>query len=255
MFRDVSDYRWSAQYIKWMADMGVIDGFPDGTFQPEGLVTREQIAAIMRRYSFALNLWNRGELTELFKAVVTIACTFADGKGGQGSGFFISPTIIATNEHVIKQATKMTCYGALGTITPKLKAITDISDLQDLALLESPVASPVWLKLREKEVYQGMHCGVMGTPIGYPNNFSQGIISNINRESWTGRLDWFQTDAAINPGNSGGAIIDGRGEVCGVTVAKVASAGIEGVAFGIKVDRLRRFAKKLGGVDFDANRN
>jgi S1-C subfamily serine protease len=249
-FRDVSEHRWSAEYIKWMTDMGVLEGYPDGTFRPEQPVTREQAAAMLRRYSFALNLWNRGELPELLKSVVTIAATFPDGKSGQGTGFFISPTVIATNEHVVKQATSLTFYGALGTVKPRLKALTDIQDLQDLALLESPVPSPVWLKLREKDVYQGMHVGVLGTPIGYPNNFSQGVISHTNRESWTGRLDWFQTDAAINPGNSGGPVIDGRGHVCGVAVAKVAASGIEGVAFGIKVDRLRRFAEKLGGVEF-----
>jgi len=246
MFADVSKDRWSAAYIKWMADMDVINGFPDGTFRPEEPVTREQTAAILRRYSFALNLWGRGELADVFKAVVTIATQLPDGKAGQGTGFFVSPTIIATNEHVVKGGTKFTAYGTLGTVTLKLKALTDISDLQDLALLESPTPSPTWLRLREKEVYQGMHCGVLGTPIGYPNNFSQGVVSNINRESWTGRLDWFQTDAAINPGNSGGPIIDGRGEVCGVTVAKIAAAGIEGMAYGIKADRLKRFAERMG---------
>lgn len=246
MFTDVSKDRWSAEYIKWMADMGVIDGFPDGTFKPEQGLTREQAAVMLRRYSFALNLWGRGELTDIFKAVVTISTTLPDGKAGQGTGFFVSPTIIATNEHVVKGGTKFTAYGAMGMAALKLKALTDVSDLQDLALLEYPTPSPVWLRLREKEVYQGMHCGVLGTPIGYPNNFSQGVVSNINRESWTGRLDWFQTDAAVNPGNSGGPIIDGRGEVCGVTVAKVMAEGIEGMAYGIKVDRLKRFAERMG---------
>ena len=246
MFTDVSDSRWSAAYIKWMVDMDVITGFPDGTFKPEQGLTREQAAAMLRRYSFALNLWGKGDLENSFKSVVTIATQMSDGKAGQGSGFFISPAVIATNEHVVKGGNKFTAYGALGTLPLKLKALTDISDLQDLALLESPTPSPTWLKLREKEVYQGMHCGVLGTPIGYPNNFTQGIVSHINRESWTGRLDWFQTDAAVNPGNSGGPIIDGRGEVCGVTVAKVMAEGIEGMAYGVKVDRLKRFAERMG---------
>jgi S1-C subfamily serine protease len=205
---------------------------------------------MLRRYSFALNLWGKGDLENAFKSVVTIVSRASDGKAGQGSGFFISPTIIATNEHVVKGGEDFIAYGALGTLTLKLKALTDISDLQDLALLESPMPSPNWLRLREKEVYQGMHCGVLGTPIGMPNTFTQGIVSHVNRESWTGRLDWFQTDAAINPGNSGGPIIDGRGEVCGVSVAKVIGTEIEGIAYGIKADRLKRFAEKLGGVQF-----
>lgn len=250
MFRDVSDYRWSAEYIKWMAAMDVIQGFPDGTFRPEDSITREQAAAMFRRYSFALTLWGKGDLENIFKSVVTIVSRDSDGKSSQGTGFFISPTIIATNEHVIKHGKEFVAYGALGTLNLRLKALTDISDLQDLALMESPALSAYWLKLREKEVYQGMHCGVLGTPIGLPNSFSQGIISNTNRESWTGRLDWFQTDAAINPGNSGGPIIDGRGEVCGISVAKVIGTEIEAIAYGIKVDRLKRFAEKFGGVKF-----
>lgn len=251
IFKDVSPDRWSAEYIKWMADMDVLNGFPDGTFNPEEPLTREQAAAMLRRYSFALNLWGKGDLTDAFKAVVTIVAQSAEGKSlGQGTGFFINPTIIATNEHVVKGGKDFIAYGALGTLTLKLKALTDISDLQDLALLESSTPSPTWLRLREKEVYQGMHCGVLGTPIGMAGTFTQGVVSHTNRESWTGRLDWFQTDAAINPGNSGGPIIDGRGEVCGVTVAKVIGTEIEGIAYGIKADRLKRFAEKLGGVQF-----
>jgi S1-C subfamily serine protease len=251
MFTDVSPDRWSANYIKWLTDMDVISGFPDGTFRPEEGLTREQIAVILRRYSFALCLWDKAGLEDAFKSVVTLVTQLPDGKSGQGTGFFISPTVIATNEHVVKSGTKFTAYGAMGQVSLKLKALTDIRDLQDLALLESPIPSPTWLKLREKPIYQGMHIGVLGTPIGLPNTFTQGVISNLNRESWTGKLDWFQTDAAVNPGNSGGPIIDGRGEVCGVTVAKVQGVGIEGIAYGIKVDRLKRFAEGVG-VKLDA---
>ena len=52
-FTDVTDTRWSADAIQLAADDGIIAGYPDGSFDPEGTLTREQIAVIwlrMKRY-------------------------------------------------------------------------------------------------------------------------------------------------------------------------------------------------------------
>jgi S1-C subfamily serine protease len=250
MFKDLPENHMFYADIMRLAKLGLISGYEDGTVRPDEYLTLGRYCAIENRKSFRERI-EKDILEAVLPAVVTIVTQLPDGKSGQGTGFFLSPAIIATNEHVVKNGTKFTAYGAMGQVSLKLKALTDIRDPQDLALFESPIPSPTWLKLREKPIYQGMHIGVLGTPIGLPNTFTQGVISNLNREGWTGKLDWFQTDAAVNPGNSGGPIIDGRGEVCGVTVAKVQGVGIEGIAYGVKVDRLKRFAEGMG-VKLDA---
>lgn len=50
-FSDVSDGDWYAQAVNWAASVGVVNGFDDGTFQPNAAITREQLAAILRNYA------------------------------------------------------------------------------------------------------------------------------------------------------------------------------------------------------------
>ena len=55
-FTDVSKDAWYAQAVAWAAKNGVVTGVGDGKFDPEGKITREQMAAILYRYSKALGL-------------------------------------------------------------------------------------------------------------------------------------------------------------------------------------------------------
>ena len=50
-FTDVADGDWYAQAVNWAASVGVVNGFDDGTFQPNVAITREQMAAILRNYA------------------------------------------------------------------------------------------------------------------------------------------------------------------------------------------------------------
>ena len=49
-FRDVGD-TWYTDAIRWAAEQGIVEGYPDGTFGPNDPVTREQMATILYRYS------------------------------------------------------------------------------------------------------------------------------------------------------------------------------------------------------------
>lgn len=44
-----------------------------------------------------------------------------------------------------------------------------------------------------------------------------------------------ETSAAINPGNSGGPLVNMKGEVIGITSAKVASVGVEGLGYAMSI--------------------
>ena len=51
IFED-SDYEsWYGRYLEWASENGIIDGYDDGTFRPDVLLTREQIAAILQRFA------------------------------------------------------------------------------------------------------------------------------------------------------------------------------------------------------------
>lgn len=48
-FSDVKDGDWYAPYINWGAEKGLIIGYGNGTFGPDDLITREQMAAVLAR--------------------------------------------------------------------------------------------------------------------------------------------------------------------------------------------------------------
>ena len=49
-FADVTD-EWYATAVNWAANVGVVNGYEDGTFKPNDAITREQLAAILMNYS------------------------------------------------------------------------------------------------------------------------------------------------------------------------------------------------------------
>lgn len=50
-FSDVNTDEYYAPYVKWAAENKIINGYGDGTFGPDDLITREQMAAIIYRYA------------------------------------------------------------------------------------------------------------------------------------------------------------------------------------------------------------
>lgn len=48
-FSDVPSDYWAYRWIAWLADLGLVAGYPDGTYQPENVVTRGQMAVFVSR--------------------------------------------------------------------------------------------------------------------------------------------------------------------------------------------------------------
>lgn len=46
-FSDVAEGKWYTEPVLQMSDAGAVTGFPDGTFQPDGTVTRAQVANVL----------------------------------------------------------------------------------------------------------------------------------------------------------------------------------------------------------------
>ena len=63
-FADVND-EWYATAVNWAANVGVVNGFEDGTFRPNQPITREQLAAILMNYAVykGEDVSNRADLT------------------------------------------------------------------------------------------------------------------------------------------------------------------------------------------------
>ena len=63
-FADVDD-EWYATAVNWAANVGVVNGYEDNTFQPNTAITREQLAAILMNYAAykGEDVSNRADLT------------------------------------------------------------------------------------------------------------------------------------------------------------------------------------------------
>lgn len=52
-FKDVSDDYWARKAIGQLATLGVIGGYPDGTFKPEGVITRAELCTLLMKAKIA----------------------------------------------------------------------------------------------------------------------------------------------------------------------------------------------------------
>ena len=64
-FSDVPDGEWYSSAVAWAKETGVVKGITDSTFEPDGLITREQLATMLFRFSSSaqVSVPERADLT------------------------------------------------------------------------------------------------------------------------------------------------------------------------------------------------
>jgi serine protease Do len=87
----------------------------------------------------------------------------------------------------------------------------------------------------------------IGSPFGFENSVSAGVVSGVHRALPDGQMvPFIQTDVAVNPGNSGGPLLNAQGQVVGVNSQIYSrSGGYMGLSFAIPVDVAARVADQL----------
>jgi hypothetical protein len=170
-----------------------------------------------------------------------------------GSGFLFEPRgYILTNYHVIAGAQRI---GVVLFNASKHEAeVVAVDEYKDLALLKIEGQDLPIAPIGTSEKMDVMdHVMVLGFPliedIGTELSMSDGRINSI-REG--GRIPWFQIDANVNPGNSGGPLVNDKGEVIGIAVAKLNAlkmmeqAGVvpERVNYAIPIDEAKYLIRK-----------
>lgn len=178
---------------------------------------------------------NLPQLVEnLSPSVVTIFT-----QGGLGSGVVYSADgLILTNEHVIRGATTVEVGFADGQrVEGTVKASDPVTDLALVQAKRTGLPKPTYQSDLPKV---GEGALVLGSPLGFENTATAGIISGLHRSipgsasNSLSLVDLIQTDAPISPGNSGGAVINMRGEVIGISEAYIPpSAGAVSLGFAI----------------------
>lgn len=157
-----------------------------------------------------------------------------------GSGWIInSDGLIVTNSHVVADAISIRVSLADGRSFPSIGVRTDPST--DLAIVKIDARGlPVASTGDSGTLKVGQPVAAIGNALGLGTNMSGGWVSRLNASitlSDGSRLSGLiGTDAAINPGNSGGPLINAKGEVVGITSAKLTGTGVEGIGYAISIN-------------------
>lgn len=141
----------------------------------------------------------------------------------QGTGFFVTPNLIATAGHVVKDTKSFEVMFQDGT---RAKAdfvhmeSLDRCDVGFIQLRSEHRKKRPYLNL-DVEIEIGERLIILGYPWGLNNGIAltQGVISLPNRkEPFFGVKLVVQTDVASYPGNSGSPVIDMDGECVGILI-------------------------------------
>ncbi len=161
---------------------------------------------------------------------------------GVGSGWIIDGDgIIVTNYHVVEGASAITVTMDNGnTYTADINSVAT-DPLNDLAILKIDAHNlPALKRGHASSLRVGDWVIAIGNALGQGIRATEGIISRkevaLPVSHGQTLYDLLETSAAINPGNSGGPLVNLAGEVVGITSAKIAQIGVEGMGYAISID-------------------
>ncbi len=203
---------------------------PPAESQSTGLPSIADVVAVVRPSVVAID-------TEVTRTFFRRSYT----QEGAGSGWIIDENgVIVTNSHVVDGAESISVTlddGRTFTVDPNTVAI---DSLEDLAVLNIDADNLPALDIGgSSELRVGDWLVAIGNPLGLGISAKEGIVSRLGVtlavDSQT-LDDLIETSAAINPGNSGGPLVNMKGEVSGITSAKIALVGIEGLGYAISID-------------------
>ena len=174
-----------------------------------------------------------------------------------GSGVIISnegnDCYILTNYHVVENISKAVVKVGDQQYEATAVGADAKTDLAVIKINASGLTPMEWGD--SSEVTVGEWVMAIGSPYGYENTVTTGIVSALYRSDvlsssdglgTTVYTDMIQTDAAINPGNSGGALVDSEGKLIGInTYISSTSQSSAGLGFAIPSNEAKQIADQL----------
>ncbi len=186
---------------------------------------------------------------------------------GLGSGTIISKNdkelLILTSYHVVEGCSSLYVTFTDGNaVDGTVKAASDTQDIAIVAVPLSDISEETMSAIKiatlcMRDVNVGEGCIVIGNALGYGMSVTSGIVSAVNRdftvENHTYKL--IQTDAAINNGNSGGCMLNAKGEVIGISEAKLVDSSVEGMCYAIPISANSELIQNLlnGNSEVETN--
>ena len=174
-------------------------------------------------------------VTKVKPAVVSVTTEVA-----KGSGFVIDGEqgYIATNEHVVANAQNIEVTMDNGETFPA--SVVGKDALTDIAVIKVDASDLPYTCLgNSSSLAIGEWVLAIGNAFGMGLRVTEGIISGLDVAitllSGEKLYALIETTAAINPGNSGGPLVNMKGEVVGITSAKILGAENMGYAISSNI--------------------
>ncbi|MBF0430644.1 MAG: Do family serine endopeptidase [Fibrobacteria bacterium] len=168
---------------------------------------------------------------------------------GLGSGVIVSKEgHVITNHHVAGEADNIQLtLPDEREFSAEVVGSDKMSDIAVLKIKDPPDDLPVAEMGNSDELDIGETVIAIGSPFGYSNTVTKGIISAKGRAVGLNSYEnYLQTDASINPGNSGGALINLEGELVGINTAIASRTGAShGIGFAIPINMAKEIMDDL----------
>ncbi|MBX7046575.1 MAG: trypsin-like peptidase domain-containing protein [Ignavibacteria bacterium] len=187
--------------------------------------------------------------------VVVIACDSYGTPVAQGSGVVIDDNgTIVTNYHVLSSYTNIKIKHNETLIEDC--QITGKHKNSDIAFLK--VSPGIFKSIplgSNDEVKIGQKIYALGSPLGFENSITEGIVNGIRKISHYSDDNYIQISASISHGSSGGALINTSGKLIGITTSTIEEG--QNINFAIPVDKIISLQYSVASDDnyFNSDKN
>jgi len=165
--------------------------------------------------------------------VVILAYDYSDEPTKQGSGVVLNDKgYVVTNYHVLSGCERIEIVHG-EEIIPYVDII-GIDVEKDILILKIDEKKFPSVKIGDiKKLKVGQRVYAIGSPMGFENTISEGIISGLRSYNELSK-NYIQVTASISHGSSGGAVVNDNGELIGISTLTVSDG--QNLNFAIPID-------------------
>ncbi|CAK0742342.1 Peptidase Do [Azospirillaceae bacterium] len=234
-------------------DLPVLEGPPrrnaDGQLRPN-IAAEARVSLMLPRVPLLKDAMRSGRAEDVALATVLI-----ETGDGYGSGFYIGPSpdgggLVLTNAHVIGDAEQVRVSPVhRGDGPPQIGQVLRRHRLRDVALVRTPEPPSAVFAIRTRSPVIGEDVFAIGAPEKKElrGTVTRGVVSAFRTDRHSG-LETVQADVTIRQGSSGGPLVDGDGNVVGLSVSGFAKNGVlvSGLNFFVPImDALEKLNVRL----------
>ncbi|MFC1930851.1 trypsin-like peptidase domain-containing protein [Chloroflexota bacterium] len=193
------------------------------------------------------------DASEVYQKVSQATVRISNGETVVGSGFILDDKFhVVTAHHVVDSLSKIYVVLPDGRVSTAVNVgnclYSDVAvlTLEDKLAVEPPtIADSTTVKIGEP-------VAAIGNPFDLTETITTGIVSQLNRfvdiqydsqTRWVANL--IQFDAAVNFGNSGCPLMNSKGEVIGMVIARIEPDRGDGIYHAVSSNKLKRVTASI----------